>query len=200
MVRRPQKPPIRPQHPDAIAYQTVPMSHEKLVGRFVIEWAKLEATMDDVIWNFLNLPIEYGRIVTSHMDTTGKTKMLRQLSETSFGHSYPDYALHSYICELLDHVDIIRIDRNLIVHGTWGRHYPTKVPMSLSLKIKDKPSTVVSETFDDIRMRQLVDRVLAVKWSLIALFDPARASHHRSREQFQRSISNPQPNHEDQPL
>jgi len=188
MVKKPQKPPILPPDPNVTAIDhTVPMSHEKLIGRFVVEWSKLESTMDDLIWKFLGIPFEYGRIVTSHMDATGKIKILRQLIETSFGHSSHDYVMFSYFKEALDHIDIIRIDRNLIVHGTWGRNQQ-RIPMSLSLRIRDTPSTVVSETFDDIRMRDLIQKIHAAKWAMIYAMDSANAAHHRSREQFQLMI------------
>lgn len=193
MVKRPQKPLILPPDPNITAIDhTLPMSHEKLIGRFVVEWSKLEATMDDLIWKFLNIPFEYGKIVTSHMDATGKIKILRQLIETSFGHSSNDYMMFSYFKEALDHIEIIRVDRNLIVHGTWGRNQ-NRTPMSLSLRIRNTPSTIVSETFDDIRMRDLIRKIIDVKWVLIYAMDAANASHHRSREQFPTMIPIPQP-------
>jgi hypothetical protein len=193
-VKRPQKPRILPPDPNVTAINhTVQMSHEKLIGRFVVEWSKLEAVMDDLIWRFLDIPIEYGRIVTSHMDAAGKIKILRQLIQTSFGHSSNDYIMFSYFDEILDRVDIIRIDRNLIVHGTWGRNL-NNTPMSLSLRIRDTPSTIVSEAFDDIRMRDLIRKILVVKWEMIYGMDAANAAHHRSRKRFQMLLSIHQPN------
>jgi hypothetical protein len=194
MVKRPQKPPILPPDPNVTSIDhTVPMSHEKLVGRFAIEWAKLEAVMDDLIWKFLDIPIEYGRIVTSHLDATGKIKLLNQLIETSFGHSSPDYILFSYFKEILDHIDIIRVDRNLIIHGTWGRNR-INIPMAMSLRIRGTPSTIVSETFDDIRMRYLIRKIFEAKWAMIYAMDAATAAHHRSRKQFLLSTPTHLPN------
>jgi hypothetical protein len=194
MVKRPQKPRILPPDPNVTAINhTVPMSHEKLIGRFVVEWSKLEGVMDDLIWRFLDMPVEYGRIVTSHVDATGKIKLLTQLIETSFGHSSPDYIMFSYFEEILDHVDIIRIDRNLIIHGTWGRN-SINIPISMSLRIRDTPSTIVSETFDDIRMKDLIRKTLDAKWAMIYALDSASAAHHRSRKLFQMLLSNHQPN------
>jgi hypothetical protein len=169
------------------------MSHEKLLGRFVVEWSKLEAVMDDLIWKFLNIPIEYGRIVTSHLDANGKIKLLRQLIETSFGHSSHDYIMFSYSAEILHHIDIIIVDRNLVVRGTFGRNN-NNISMAMSLRIRDTPSTIVSETFDGIRMKDLIRKILDAKWAMIYAMDAANAAHHRSRRQFQVWIPIPQPN------
>jgi hypothetical protein len=194
MVKRPQKPRILPPDPNVTDIDhTVPMSHERLIGRFAVEWSKLEGVMDDLIWRFLDLPVEYGRIVTSHVDANGKIKLLSQLIETSFGHSSPDYIMFSYFEEILSHTDIIRIDRNLIIHGTWGRNL-SRIPMAMSLRIRDTPSTIVSESFDGIRMRDLIRKILVVKWAMIYALDSASAAHHRSRKQFQMLLSIHQPN------
>lgn len=101
-------------------------------------------------WNFLNFPMEYGRIITSRMDATAKVSMLRNLNSLAF-----DQLLQSYMKDVLDSVDAIKEDRNLIVHGTRGRTSPDKTPMALSLRIKDTPSTVVSETFPRERTQEI---------------------------------------------
>jgi hypothetical protein len=181
-VKRPQKPPVLPPVQNAVVEpfnSTIPLSHEKLIGRVVVEFSKLEAAMDDLIWNFLNLPMEYGRIVTSRMDALSKTTMLRNLSSLAF-----DPLLQAYLSEILDTVDMLREHRNLIVHGTWGRSSSDKIPIALSLRIKDTPSTVVSETFPPERMQAISTSIQITKWKLISLFDSASTSYHRVRPKF----------------
>lgn len=155
------------------------MSQERWIGRVVVEFSKLEASLDDLIWCFFDLPMEYGRIITTRMDATAKVVMLRNLSDLAF-----DPLLQDYMKEVLDLVEIVREHRNLIVHGTWGRLLPDRTPIAMSLRIKDKPSTVVSETFPPERMKAIWIGIQNTKWKLIPLFDSARASHHRARERF----------------
>ncbi len=189
MVKRPQKPSIQPPVPGDYGDPTIPMSQERWIGRIVAEWAKLEATLDDLIWQFLNLPIEYGRIITARMDATAKIAMLRALSNLAL-----DPLLQDYLKEYIDTVDILREDRNFIVHGTWGRTIRDRTPIALSLRPKDTPSTVVSETFPPERMKAIWIDIVATKWKLIALFESARASHHKARAQFQEPSPIPLPN------
>lgn len=192
-MKRPQKPPIRPTNPGDYNNPTITMSHERLVGRVVTRWAKLEATLDDLIWQFLDLPLELGRIITARMDANGKSRMIRSLSELVF-----DPMLQDYTNDLMDHVDFLKDDRNFIVHGTWGRKSPEGVPIAMSLRPKNTPSTIVAESFDAKRMHLLVRDIEAVKWRLLALFESALAAHRRVRPQFQEPSSFPPPNRLDQ--
>lgn len=198
MAKRPDKLPIKPMAPGAPVLDTVPMSHERLLGRFVVEWAKLENTMDDLIWQFFDLPIEFGRVITSKMDANSKVQMLKTLCNTSFGHSSPDYMMTSYINELTSEISILRESRNLAVHGTWGRNHPSFTPMALSLRIKDNPSTVVAEDFPERRMRDMITDTIRLKLLLASLFEPARSAHRRSREQFHPLAQPHPPNQRDQ--
>ncbi len=195
MVKRPEKLPIAPPKASSVGLATIPMEHERIIGRLVVEWAKLEATLDDLIWNFLDVPLQYGQIITSRMDANNKLAMIRLLSETSFGHSSSDYMLHTYLMEIVDTINIVRESRNLIVHGTWGREFPDLVPMALSLRIKDTPSTIVSELFPAERIRVLTGLIVSLKWALVHLFNSANVSHCRSRELFreQSHIRRPNP-------
>ena len=184
MVKRPEKPPIKPPQPDLGVQYDLPISQEKLIGRVVVEWAKLEGALDDIIWRFLNIPMEYGRIVTSRMDANAKIAMIRSLNLLGFDPSTYDYLLNCYLKEILDHIDILRESRNLIVHGTWGRSLPDKIPIAMSLRIKDTPSTIVSETFPSERMRVILHDTVALKWKIVSLLNAASASHDRAKQRF----------------
>ena len=197
-MKKPQKPPIIPADPGLVAHPEITLSQERLIGRFVVEWAKLELSMDDLIWNFLDLPFEHGRIMTKNLDATSKITRLRDLNETIIDKSSTEYIVYCYLKEVLDIIDIIRESRNLIVHGTWGLSHPHRIPIALSLRTKDTPSTVVSETFPAERMRILIHEAVSLKWKLVSLFDVANAAHRRSRERFLQMTPNAQPNQSDQ--
>ena len=115
-VPRPVKPPIQPPRPGQIADPTIGLIQEKLIGRTVVEWSKLEACMEDGIWHLLNVPIETGRILTARLDAVVKIRLLRELGERLL----PESNWHE-LSQILDKIDIRREDRNFIGHGTWGR-------------------------------------------------------------------------------
>lgn len=192
MVKRRQKPPARRALPGEGA-PTIPMSQEKWIGRVIVEWSKLEATMEDLIWHFLDLPIEFGRILTAKSSAEYKMTTLRALNDLVFGRTF-DLHLQDYLKEVLDSIDLLKDDRNFIIHGTWGRLKPGGVPIVLSLRAKDSPSTVMSESFSLERMRAIYSDMAVMKWRLIRFLEAAAASHDRAREQFPLDQSTPLPN------
>ena len=132
------------------------MNTEKLIGRVVVEWSRLEGLMEDFIWHFFGLPIETGRIVTGRLDATAKIRMLRALGELKL----PEQRLHVKS-------DMLREERNLMVHGTWGR-IPGGVPIAISLRIRPlAPDQVVSETFPAERMQGIAHDTVAAKLRLM---------------------------------
>lgn len=160
------------------------MSQERWIGRVAVEWAKLEATLEDLTWQFLGLPLELGRNVTPRLSVETKTAILRAVAQVCYDFNSTDYLLWSYLKEIIDQFDLLKEDRNLIIHGTWGRSHPELTPIVLSLKVKNTPSTVVAETFPANRMLAMADAILAVKWRLITLFESARSSHRRALARF----------------
>jgi hypothetical protein len=180
MVKRPQKPPIEPYDSTDWGDPTIPISHEKWIGRITVEWSRLEGTLDDLIWCFLDLPIEFGRTITTTMSATGKITMLRNLIALAF-----DPLLQDYLREHLDIVEILKDDRNFVVHGTWGRTLRDRTPMASSLRPKHSPSLVVAESFTAERLQSIWKLIISVKLRLVPLFDSATAAHRRAREKFQ---------------
>ncbi len=173
---RPQKPPVLPRDPNQRIVVTVSMQFERLIGRTVVSWSKLEACMEDFIWSLLNIPIEQGRIITLRVDAVGKIRMLRQLGEMVL----TEAQFHT-LSPTLDEIDVIREDRNSIAHGSWGRMDPDMTHVCLSLRPKGlAPDEVVSETFSESRMRAIIDATERTKSVLIGLMQELHASPGRS--------------------
>src|SRR6266478_2597060 len=97
------------------------------MGRSVVAWAKLEACMGDGSTRLFGLEFEYGKMIASRMDATGLIKVLMHVGTLP----QKDFNKLSVIC---DKIDIFRDDRNLIVHGSWGRA-SDGTPHVLSLRI-----------------------------------------------------------------
>jgi hypothetical protein len=164
---RPQKPPLVPRDPNLRMTPTVTLQFERLIGRMVISWSKLEASMEDFIWSLLNIEIEKGRVMTARVDAVGKIRMLRELGKQEM----PEEMFHR-LSPTLDEVDVLRESRNFYVHGTWGRQQIdlTMIHMCMSLRFKPlTPDEVVAESVPEIRITKLIDDIERVKWVLIPL-------------------------------
>jgi len=161
---RPPKGPIRPPQERERLDPTIGITHEKLIGRIVVAWSRIEGILEDFIWHLLELEMEVGRTVTTRLDATAKIKMIRDLSEMKL--SQP---LFHRLSPILDQIDVLRDDRNLIMHGTWGRN-ELGVPIALSLRAKPlAPNQLVSEEFSDTRMRKIVSGIETARLKLMAL-------------------------------
>ena len=127
--------------------------------------------MEDLIWTLLKLEIEQGRIVTARMDAVGKIRMLRHLGELEM----TEEQFHR-LSPALDEIDILREDRNFIVHGTWGRAGFDRTHFCLSLRLKpDSVENVIGESFPESRMRRIGDAIERRKWELIDLMEELHA-------------------------
>jgi hypothetical protein len=145
------------------AIPPVGLVQEKLIGRVVVQWSKVEAGLNELIWRMLQLTIEDGRILTSRMDAQTKIAMLRKL-----GPRYLDGGPLEDLQKALKLADNVRDDRNFIVHGTWGTLLPEGEPIALSIRAKAEPGEIRSELFPYSRMRIIIRDILLVKKSLIA--------------------------------
>lgn len=162
-VPRPVKPPVLPPRPEQEFSPTIGLNQEKLIGRTVVAWSKLEACMQDFIWYFLDLEMDRGRVITDRSDVTARIRWLRQLGQLRL----PEADFH-ILSPILDRIDILREDRNFIVHGTWGTS--DTEPVCLSVRVTaPNPNEIVSETFSAIRMRAIIDGIERAKWDLIGL-------------------------------
>lgn len=162
---RPKRPPIQKGPPAREIIGTIGLIQEKLIGRFVVEWAKLEACMGDAIIQLFGLEFEHGRIIIARMDANTLIRTLREIGQLRL--SQEKYFELSKVCDL---IDIAKDDRNLIVHGLWSRH-PDSTPQVLSLRAKGGlPDQVIAETFSDTRMRSLIKDTRDRKNELIQMF------------------------------
>ncbi len=156
------------------AYTTVYLAHQKMVGRVVIAWSTLEGAMQSLIWEFLNLGMSDGRIITSRLDASTMIAMLRALG---IRHLVPEQ-LQDFL-DLLATIEGYRLDRNFIVHGQWIILQPHSVPAAMSLRPEAEAGGVISETFPTERLYEIVHHIEDSRNRLIALEDAIRTSRDR---------------------
>src|SRR5438309_133856 len=92
----------------------IQLAHQTLVGRLVMAWSSLEASMQGLIWAFLNLSLSDGRILTSRLDASSIIPILQALGRR---HLTED-RLQGFLDELST-INGYREGRNFIVHGLW---------------------------------------------------------------------------------
>jgi hypothetical protein len=117
---------------------TLGLIQEKLIGRFVWYWSKLESSMEGLIWEFFDVDIEYGRVITSRMDASIRIQTLRLLGKRQYKNAQLDK-----LNTLLTEIDDLRLIRNFIVHGAWATLFPELIPVAMSVREKsDDPAEV----------------------------------------------------------
>lgn len=158
------KPPLQPLQPGQSMTPSVSADHERLVGRVVIEWAKLEGVLLDLIWQLLNLDDEDGRTVLARSDADTRIKLIRALAPR-----YIEQPKLETILSAIDIADDLRDDRNFIIHGTWGTLMPENVPNAISIRTKSQPGILISETFSADRMNSIIKLTVETKSKLIKI-------------------------------
>jgi hypothetical protein len=79
--------------------------------------------------------------------------------------------------DVLNDINVLKDDRNLIVHSLWATLMPDNVPLALALRPKAGPNEVVSETFPHERLRRIASDIRAAKNALVGIMrqrDPSR--------------------------
>jgi hypothetical protein len=171
---RPNKGPILPPQENERVELSIGRAHEKLIGRIVVGWSRVDGILEDCIWELLNVKIEVGRVITARLDASSKIKMIRALSPVIL----TEAQLHK-IVPIIDRVDILREVRNQIIHGLWGRN-EWGIPFAISLRTKPlERDQVVSEPFPDTRLQEILAEIQNSILALTSLMRELRSSRDR---------------------
>lgn len=155
---KPQRPPIKPLGKDQVASPNVSELQQTLIGKFVVLWAKLEASLNDMIWVITGLGLENGRILTERNDATRQITILLALVERNIAEDKHPNGNKEKLLRTLDQIDILRENRNAIIHGSWGEI--DGVPVTASLRFKSSNlSEVVCEAYPPQMMTDICDAV-----------------------------------------
>jgi hypothetical protein len=122
----------------------MPEDAAPLVGYCIAHWSYLEQGIDEVIWAFLKLGVEDGRIVTAHLDARHKIMLFTQL-----GHRHlPSSELEAF-ATVLGRLQDLYENRNLMAHGLWVTLLPRNTPAVMSFREKlpeDTPRNEIMTT------------------------------------------------------
>jgi hypothetical protein len=173
-IRR--KPDPEPRRPDHYPIPEVSPEQQRLIGLVVLNWSKLETDIEAVIWAFLGLGIDAGRIITTRLNVDVKIELLRSLSLTYLRAEALDGMLN-----VLDFINIYKEGRNFVVHGSWGTLMPDNIPVCASLRPKAPPGEIISEHFPEERMINLVNGILEAQGNLRMVEEALHAAHDKLR-------------------
>jgi hypothetical protein len=165
---RRRKPPLTPRRRDQSFVQGVSGPVELAVGRAIIEWTNLEKAIEEVVWRFLRINVDEGRIVTAHLDARHKMLLARQLAERHLQKEDAETFL-----EVLGQVQDLYDERNLMAHGQWVTLTPDNVPAVMSLREKLPEGVprqeVIATTMSEERIRAIVDNMVIARNAVIDL-------------------------------
>ncbi len=156
--------PIRVEFREDQSLGEIGLIQEKLIGRVVVEWSKLENLLNDLLWAILGLDFEDGKIVTGRADVSNKVQLLRAIAPRYLTDSQLDHLLSA-----LDIVDGLREDRNFIVHGTWHVILPEGQPWAASIRPSANPNEVITECFPPKRMRNIIQMIIKSKHTITSV-------------------------------
>lgn len=133
------------------------MLHERLIGRVIVAWSKVEFKMHDAIWCFLDMYQGDGRLLTGNNDAGDNIKILRSIRD----HKFPKAGKAAFT-ELIRELVKCQEDRNFIAHAVWGSLMPSRTPLASSMRRSGEGLTTmefVSEQFDTERMQSIIERM-----------------------------------------
>jgi hypothetical protein len=135
-----------------LASGRVTMAQQRRVGAVAVAWAKLENSINDLIWTIQGKDLAAGRADTQSLDIT---KLLAAL-QTAVSRQLTDRPLKN--------------ERNLIIHGSWGEMDGLPVVGSLRLESGD-PSLVTYEHYPPSRMYEIEKYALDATRNVSAIIE-----------------------------
>lgn len=150
--------PIQKIRPGQVPTGRVGIGQERLIGRAVIIWARLEANLHDLIWTIQGKGLAEGREETEkHLIG----RLLKELRKIGSGSS-TETEIRLAVLAVAGAVKTLSEDRNLIVHGTWGELDGVPTVGSLQLETIDR-NEVTFERFPPDRLRDFIRDVTACR-------------------------------------
>ena len=157
--------PIQEIRPDQVATPRVGIGQERLIGRAIIIWARLEASLHDLIWTIEGKGLAEGRGETEkHL----VARLLKELRKIGSGSTETALEVRMAVLAVAGAVKALSEDRNLIVHGTWGELDGVPTVGSLQLETIDR-NDVTFESFPPGRLREFIRDVTACRDQAMAI-------------------------------
>jgi hypothetical protein len=166
--------PIEKIGSEQIPTPRVGIGQERLIGRAVIIWARLEASLHDLIWTVQGKGLAEGREETEKHMVGCLLKELRKIGSGSSTETVST-EIRMAVLVVAGAVKALSEDRNLIVHGTWGELDGVPTVGSLQLETIDR-NEVTFESFPPDRLRDFIRDVTACRDQAMAIIGEVESS------------------------
>lgn len=94
----------------------IPASLVREIGQFIVTWTYFEHALQAVIWNFLNISSEEGRITVREPRATDRLDMIRELGK--FHKAEMDFIL---LKDMRKRADLLAGYRHMMAHCFWQK-------------------------------------------------------------------------------
>jgi hypothetical protein len=158
--------------PEQVPTARVGIGQERLIGRAVVIWAMLEASLHDLIWTIGGKGLAEGRAETEKHMVGRLLKELRKIGSES---TETALEVRMAVLAVAGAVTTLSKDRNLIVHGTWGELDGVPIVGSLQLETIDR-NEVTFESFPADRLRDFVRDVSTCQDQVLAIIAQVEAA------------------------
>jgi hypothetical protein len=166
--------PIQKIRPEQIPTPHVGIGQERPIGRAVVIWPGLEATLHDLIWTIQGKGLAEGREETEKHLIGRLLKELRKIGSRSSTETVST-EIHLAVLAVAGAVQALSEDRNLIVHGTWCELDGVPSVGSLQLETIDR-NDVTFESFPPDRLRDFIRDVTACRDQAMAIIAQVESS------------------------
>lgn len=162
--------------------------HLKAIARIALEWSRLEAMLESLLWELMQLGAGVGgltrehivgRAVTTHLNFDMRVNAIRAFTIEIAGLDGPPTKTFN---EMAARMDALRVQRNLIVHGEWIWGHGE--PYFVDRKARGKGITSEPKTYDPAAMEALrsdiekaSSRLRAFSWDIQ---EPTRQFYRRT--------------------
>ena len=144
----------------------VSLTQQKLIGRVIVLFGKLEGAVGAAIWELADLMNDDGRILTQRRDIEDNMITLRALAKRHLTEERMNQ-----LTPILELIKNLQESRNMMAHGSWGTLQPDGKPLAFVLRKKSEPGKVTGETFTRERMLAIVDELRIAHKSVVDLID-----------------------------
>jgi hypothetical protein len=86
------------------------------IGHIAVNWAELENTFMFTLWGICKLDFTHGVALTAHMSHLARIGALQAI----LSEQYPEQTVESDITEFISRSEMLRTERNLVIHGRWS--------------------------------------------------------------------------------
>ncbi len=133
-----------------------PKDHLAAIGSVAAIWQAIESIMETTILGLYEIDMGRGLVLTSNLSFHARLSLLRILAGESV---HMTAAQSEELVAILNRVDAGYGDRNILVHGLWGKSDKPGIVRRLSVRARGKRLQAVSQDYKAQDLWVISDRL-----------------------------------------